>query len=116
MDDELRPAYELAWWITRITYPPEGIQHLLLKSYNWYKWMAKGGLPVKQPDTETSKLSPAEIQHIKTQLEEARQRLLERIERAEAEEVWVTDQIEAWEEIVYNSAAIDLMRLHNRRM
>ncbi|EDQ98107.1 uncharacterized protein LACBIDRAFT_336264 [Laccaria bicolor S238N-H82] len=51
-------------------------------------------------------------QHIKTQLENARDRLLERIKHAEAEEEWVTNEISVWEEIVQQSAFIDLMRYH----
>jgi hypothetical protein len=112
MDDRIRPAYEFAWWNTRITYPPGGVDQLLKRSYNWFRWMAKGGLPLKYPDTETSTLTPAEVQHIKTQLENARDRLLERIKRAEAEEEWVTNQISGWEEIVQQSALTDLMRHH----
>ncbi|EDR04859.1 uncharacterized protein LACBIDRAFT_330022 [Laccaria bicolor S238N-H82] len=115
MDDCIRPAYEFAWWNTRITFPPGGIDQLLKRSYNWFRWMAKGGLPIKYPDTETSTLTPAEVQHIKTQLENARDRLLERIKRAEAEEEWVTNEISVWEEIVQQSALIDLMRYHKNR-
>ncbi|EDR01412.1 uncharacterized protein LACBIDRAFT_333274 [Laccaria bicolor S238N-H82] len=115
MDDRIRPAYEFAWWNTRITFPPGGVDQLLKRSYNWFRWMAKGGLPIKYPDTDTSTLTPAEVQHIKTQLENARDRLLERIKRAEAEEEWVTNEISVWEEIVQQSALIDLMRYHKNR-
>ena len=54
--------------------------------------MAQGGLPIMQPDIETSKLSPANIQHIKAQLEEAWQCLLDHMDCAEAKEAWVTEQ------------------------
>ena len=97
-------------------YPRQGVEHLFRKSFQWHKWMAQGGLPIIQPDIEMSKLSPADIQQIKAQLEEARQRLLDRIARAEAEEAWVDEQIAGWEDIVFNSAALDLGRLHEKRL
>jgi hypothetical protein len=116
IEDAVRPSYEFPWWITRMDYPRQGVEHLFRKSFQWHKWMAQGGLPIIQPDIETSKLSPADIQQIKAQLEEAQQRLLDRIARAEAEEAWVDEQIAGWEDIVFNSAALDLGRLHEKRL
>ncbi|EDR09272.1 uncharacterized protein LACBIDRAFT_325944 [Laccaria bicolor S238N-H82] len=49
----------------------------------------------KYPDTETSTLTPAKVQHIKTQLENAQDCLLECIKHAEAEEEWVTHDWQA---------------------
>ena len=69
-----------------------------------------------QPDIETSKLSPANIQHIKAQLEEAWQCLLDHMDCAEAEEAWVTKQIAGGEDIVFKSAALDLVRLHDKHL
>ena len=78
--------------------------------------MAQGGLPIIQLDIETSKLSLADIQQIKAQLEEARQCLLDRIACAEAEEAWVDEQIAGWEDIVFNLAPLDLGRLHEKQL
>ena len=116
IEDAVWPSYKFAWWITQMDYPPQGVKHLFHKSFQWHKWMAQGGLPIMQPDIETSKLSPANIQHIKAQLEEAQQHLLDRIARAEAKEAWVTEQIAGWEDIVFNSAALDLVRLHDKHL
>lgn len=98
------------------TYPPEGVGHLFQTSINWHKWVASGALPIKEPHLETSTLSPADIQNIIAQLEEARQCLIDRIEHSEAEEAWTTDQIVAWEDIVYKSAAIDVAQHRVKRM
>ena len=116
IEDAIWPLYEFPWWITRMDYPPEGVKHLFRKSFQWHKWMAQGGLPIIQPDIETSKLSLADIQQIKAQLEDARQHLLDRIARAEAEEAWVDEQIAGWEDIVFNSAALDFGRLREKRL
>ena len=97
-------------------YPPQGVEHLFHKSFQWHKWMAQGGLPIMQPDIETSKLPLADIQQIKAQLEEARQHLLDHIAHAEAEEAWVDEQIAGWEDIVFNSVALDLVRLHEKHL
>ena len=109
IEDAVRPLYEFPWWITRMDYPLQGVEHLFHKSFQWHKWMGQGGLPIIQPDIETSKLSPADIQQIK-----ARQRLLDRIAHAEAEEAWIDEQIAGWEDIVFNLAALDLRRLREK--
>ena len=53
-------------------------------------------------------LSQADIQQVVSQLEEARELLLQRIAHAEAEEADVTEQIATWENIVYKSATLNL--------
>ena len=58
-----------------------------------------------------SKLSPEDVNHIKAQLEQARQLLVDRIAHAEAEVDWVTEQIREWEDIVYISAQLDNAKL-----
>ena len=116
IEDVIWPLYEFPWWITRMDYPLQGVEHLFHKSFQWHKWMAQGGLLIIQPDIKMSKLSPADIQQIKAQLEEAQQCLLDHIAHAEAEEAWANEQIAGWEEIVFNSAALDLVRLHEKHL
>ena len=114
IEDAVQPSYEFPWWITQMDYPLQGVEHLICKSFQWHKWMAQGGLPIMQPDIKMSQLSPADIQYIKAQLEEAQQHLLDHIACAEAEEAWVTEQIAGWEDIVLNLTALDLVRLHEK--
>ena len=109
--DAVRPSYDLPWWNTKITFPPGGVFHVLSKSVKWYKWVAGGALPRKEPDVDTSKLSPEDVNRIKAQLEQARQLLVDRIAHAEAEVDWVTEQIREWEDIVYISAQLDNAKL-----
>ena len=84
---------------------------MLSKSVKWYKWVAGGALPRKEPNVDMSKLSPEDVNHIKAQLEQARQLLVDRIACAEAEVDWVTEQIREWEDIVYISAQLDNAKL-----
>jgi hypothetical protein len=114
--DSVQPYYEFPWWITQITFPPEGVERLLRTSLKWYKWAAGGALPRTEADLKTSALSPADIKQIIIHLEQARQLLLDRIERAEAEEAEITDQIATWEDIVYRSAALDVATHRVNRM
>jgi len=114
--DSVRLAYDFPWWITQITYPPEGIDRLLKTSLNWYKWVAGGALPRREADIETSKLSPADVQQIVAQLEEARELLLDRIAHSEAEEAQITKQIATWEDLVHKSAALDVVQHRINRM
>ena len=109
--DAVRPSYDCPWWNTRITFPPEGVFHVLSKSVKWYKWVAGGALPRKEPDVDTSKLSPEDVTCIKAQLEQAWQLLVDRIAHAEAKVDWVTEQIREWEDIVYISAQLDTAKL-----
>ena len=109
--DAVQPSYEFPWWITKITYPPEGVYHLLSKSVKWYKWVAGGHWPNMQPDVDTSKLLPSDVNHIKAQLEQAWQLLMDQIACAEAEVDWVTEQIWEWEDIIYISATLDNAKL-----
>ena len=51
------------------------------------------------------------MNHIKAQLEQARQLLVDRIAHAEAKVDWVTEQIREWEDIVYISAQLDNAKL-----
>jgi len=60
---------DFPWWITQITYPPEGVDCLLKTSLNWFKWVAGGAFPRREANIEMSKLSPADIQQIIAQLE-----------------------------------------------
>lgn len=61
-------------------------------------------------------LSQADIQQVVSQLEEARELLLQRIAHAEAEEADVTEQIATWENMVYKSATLDLAQHRINRM
>ena len=106
--DAVRPSYAFPWWISPTTFPPEGVDDILQTSLNWYRWISKGGLPTTEPHLETSKLSPVDIELITAQLEEARQRLLDRIAHCEAEEAWTTEEIASWEDLVYKSATLDV--------
>jgi hypothetical protein len=99
-----------------MTSPPEGVDRLLRKSLAWYKWVADGSLPMRQGDLETSKLSPADIQQTISQLEEARDLILDRIAHAEVEEAQITKQIATWEELVYQSAALNVLQHRVNRM
>jgi len=63
-----------------------------------------------------SKLSPADVQQIVAQLEEARELLLDRIAHSEAEEAQITKQIATWEDLVHKSAALDVVQHHINRM
>jgi len=67
-------------------------------------------LPRREADIETSKLSPADIQQIIAQLEEAWELLLDQIAHSEAEEAQITKQIATWEDLVYKSAALDVVQ------
>ena len=84
---------------------------MLSKSVKGYKWVAGGALPRKEPDVDMSKLSPEDVNHVKAQLEQAQQLLVDQIARAEAEVDWVTEQIWEWEDIVYISAQLDNAKL-----
>ena len=42
--------------------------------------------------------------------------LLDHIAHAEAEEAWVDEQIAGWEDIVFNSVTLDLVRLHEKHL
>ena len=79
-------------------------------------WGHQWCLPMKQPHLETSTLSPADIEQIVAQLEEAWQLLLDRIAHAEAEEAWITEEIASWEDIVYKSAALDIAQYRTKRI
>ena len=114
--DSVRPLYEFPCWTTSTIYPPEGVEHLLQTSLNWHKWVTSGALLMKQPHLETSTLSPADIEQIVAQLEEARQLLLDRIAHAEAEEARITEEIASWEDIVYKSAALDIAQYRTKRI
>ena len=83
---------------------------MLSKSVKWYKWVASGALPQKEPDVDTSKLSPKDVNCIKAQLEQARQ-LVDQIAHAKATVDWVTEQIQEWEDIVYILAQLDNAKL-----
>ena len=84
---------------------------MLSKSVKWYTWVAGGALPRKEPYVDTSKLSPKDVNHIKAQLEQAQQLLVDQIAHAEAEVDWVTEQIWEWEDIVYILAQLDTAKL-----
>ena len=56
-------------------------------------------------------LSPEDMNHIKAQLEQAQQLLVDWIAHAEAEVDWVMEQIREWEDIVYISAQLDTAKL-----
>ena len=83
---------------------------MLSKSVKWYKWVASGALPWKEPDVDTLKLSPEDVNRIKAQLEQAQQLLVDQIAHAEAKVDWVMEQIREWEDIVYISAQLDNAR------
>ena len=109
-EDSIQVNYEFPWWITEITYPPEGVHQVLNMSAKWFKWVAKGALPRRGGDLETCKLSPANTEKVVAQLEEARQLLLSRIAHAEAKEAEITKQIATWENLVYKSATLDVVQ------
>ena len=69
--DAVQPSYDLPWWNTKITFPPEGVFHMLSKSVKGNRWVAGGALPRKEPDVDMSKLSPKDVNRIKAQLEQA---------------------------------------------
>ena len=68
-------------------------------------------MPQKEPDVDMSKLSPEDMNHIKAQLEQAWQLLVDRIACAKAEVDWVMEQIQEWQDIVYISAQLDNAKL-----
>lgn len=114
--DPVRAHYEFPWWITQITYPEKGVMELLKTSYKWHEWTASGALPRLEENILTSTLSPADIQKMIGIMEKARELLLARIEQAEADEGFVTDQIAEWEELVYSSATLDVAKHRADRM
>jgi len=69
-------------------------------------------LPRREANIEMSKLSPADVQQIIAQLEEAQELLLDRIAHSEAEEAQITKQIATWEDLVHKSTALDVVQHH----
>ena len=67
-------------------------------------------MPRREANIETSKLSPADVQQVIAQLEEAQELLLDRIAHSKAEEAQITKQIATWEDLVYKSAALDVVQ------
>ena len=67
-------------------------------------------MPRREANIEMSKLSPADVQQIVAQLEEARELLLDRIAHSEAKEAQITKQIATWEDLVHKSAALDVVQ------
>ena len=63
-----------------------------------------------------SKLSPADIQKIIAQLEEAQELLLDQIAHSKAEEAQITKQIATWEDLVYKSTTLDVVQHHINHM
>lgn len=106
----MQPNYEFAWWMTQFPFPPDGVDQLLSKSIDWYKWVARGSLPRTEGDLPTSMLKPTDIDQVVAQLEEARDLLLDRIAHAEAEEADITEQIATWEDLVFKSASLDVLQ------
>ena len=70
----------------------------------------------READIETSKLSPADVQQIVAQLEEAWELLLDWIAHSKAKEAQITKQIATWEDLVHKSSALDVVQHHINHM